>query len=84
MVNNIMVVFMIFLGCVILDVNNYMCLFVFILFIINEYMWVFGIRVFLYLFIMVWCFFGVVFIVDVFMCVIEKIIFKIVKVWIFD
>lgn len=84
MVNNIMVVFVIFLECVILDVNNYMCLFVFILFIINEYMWVFGIRVFLYLFIMVWCFFGVVFIVDVFMCVIEKIIFKIVKVWIFD
>lgn len=84
MVNNIMVVFVNFLGCVILDVNNYMCLFVFILFIINEYMWVFGIRVFLYLFIMVWCFFGVVFIVDVFMCVIEKIIFKIVKVWIFD
>lgn len=84
MVNNIMVVFVIFLVCVILDVNNYMCLFVFILFIINEYMWVFGIRVFLYLFIMVWCFFGVVFIVDVFMCVIEKIIFKIVKVWIFD
>lgn len=41
--------------------------------IVNEYTWPEGLRAFLYLLGLLWCFFGVAIVADIFMCAIEKI-----------
>jgi solute carrier family 8 (sodium/calcium exchanger) len=56
------------------DVSNYSCnTFGTFLPLINEYTWRPEVRAFLYLVGLLWCFFGVAIVADVFMCAIEKI-----------
>ena len=63
------------------DIDTYLCSKKgLILPIINEYTWPKGVRAFLYLAGLLWCFLGVAIIADVFMCAIEKITSKTRKI----
>ena len=60
-----------------LDLNDYQCADKgLILPIINEYTWSLGVRIFLYLSGMLWCFLGIAIVADMFMVGIEKITSK--------
>lgn len=60
-----------------IDLDNYLCSDKgMILPVINEYTWSLGVRIFLYLLGMLWCFLGIAIVADTFMLGIEKITSK--------
>lgn len=69
-----------------IDLNDYKCsdTGAIVLPLINEYTWSIGMRGFLYLVGLLWCFLGVAIIADVFMCSIEKITSKTRRIRIAD
>ena len=67
------------------DLENYKCAKEGLLLpLVNEYTWSVGARAFIYLIGLLWCFFAVAIIADVFMCAIERITSKTTKVRIPD
>ena len=68
-----------------IDINNYKCSSIgLILPLVSEYTWPIGGRAFIYLLGLLWCFFAVAIIADIFMCSIERITSKTTKVRIPD